>query len=248
MSKAPIRGTMRRCSDRSHSRRALRTRRSQRHERPRARLGRHAARDERRPDLRSAHAPDDTAARRRRSRSASACSVSGERFLEAFLTGFEVECKIAEAIHPGSLQEGLPHVGHGRDIRCRRRGREATRPERRASRAHARDRRELGVRHPRELRQHDEAAARRARGAERCRRGRARRARLHGRKRCARSAVGILPNVQPRRRLRPRADRRRARQPARDRVARRLDQAVSVRRARPSDDGRDAPARRSGTT
>lgn len=33
--------------------------------------------------------------------------VSGARFLEAFLTGFEVECKIAEAIHPRHYQEGF---------------------------------------------------------------------------------------------------------------------------------------------
>ena len=57
--------------------------------------------------------------------------------------------------------------------------------------------------------------------------------------------VGLLPDLQPRRRLRSRPHRRPARQPAHDRLARRVDQAVSVRRARPSDDGRDAPARRS---
>ncbi len=144
---------------------------------------------------------------------------------------------------PGSLQEGLPHVRHGRYVWRGRRSREAAGPKPGASRAHARDRRELGVGHPRELRQHDEATARRPRGAERRRRGRARCARLHGRKRRTRSALGILPNVQPRRRLRPRADRRHAWEPARDRLAGRLDQAVPVRRARASDDGRDAPPR-----
>ena len=33
--------------------------------------------------------------------------ASGARFLEAFLVGFEVECKIAEAIHPRHYQEGF---------------------------------------------------------------------------------------------------------------------------------------------
>lgn len=34
-------------------------------------------------------------------------SVSGSRFLEAFLTGFEVECKIAEAINPDHYKRGF---------------------------------------------------------------------------------------------------------------------------------------------
>jgi 2-methylcitrate dehydratase PrpD len=37
--------------------------------------------------------------------------VSGVRFLEAFLTGFEVECKIAEAIHPHHYQKGFHSSG-----------------------------------------------------------------------------------------------------------------------------------------
>jgi 2-methylcitrate dehydratase PrpD len=37
--------------------------------------------------------------------------VSGERFLEAFLTGFEVECKIAEAIHPDHYKKGFHTSG-----------------------------------------------------------------------------------------------------------------------------------------
>lgn len=34
-------------------------------------------------------------------------SISGEQFLEAFLTGFEVECKISEAIHPDHYKKGF---------------------------------------------------------------------------------------------------------------------------------------------
>jgi 2-methylcitrate dehydratase PrpD len=37
--------------------------------------------------------------------------VSGERFLEAFLTDFEVECKIAEAIHPHHYKKGFHSSG-----------------------------------------------------------------------------------------------------------------------------------------
>jgi 2-methylcitrate dehydratase PrpD len=37
--------------------------------------------------------------------------VSGRRFLEAFLTGFEVECKIAEAIHPDHYKKGFHTSG-----------------------------------------------------------------------------------------------------------------------------------------
>ena len=37
--------------------------------------------------------------------------VSGRQFLEAFLTGFEVECKIAEAIHPNHYKKGFHSSG-----------------------------------------------------------------------------------------------------------------------------------------
>jgi 2-methylcitrate dehydratase PrpD len=37
--------------------------------------------------------------------------VSGAKFLEAFLTGFEVECKIAEAIHPEHYKRGFHSSG-----------------------------------------------------------------------------------------------------------------------------------------
>ena len=37
--------------------------------------------------------------------------VSGEGFLEAFLAGFEVECKIAEAIHPDHYKKGFHTSG-----------------------------------------------------------------------------------------------------------------------------------------
>ena len=37
--------------------------------------------------------------------------ISGARLLEAFLTGFEVECKIAEAIHPNHYKKGFHSSG-----------------------------------------------------------------------------------------------------------------------------------------
>ncbi len=37
--------------------------------------------------------------------------ASGREFLEAFLTGFEVECKIAEAIHPNHYKKGFHSSG-----------------------------------------------------------------------------------------------------------------------------------------
>ncbi len=37
--------------------------------------------------------------------------ISGKQFLEAFLTGFEVECKIAEAIHPNHYKKGFHTSG-----------------------------------------------------------------------------------------------------------------------------------------
>jgi len=37
--------------------------------------------------------------------------ISGAQFLEAFLTGFEVECKIAEAIHPNHYKKGFHSSG-----------------------------------------------------------------------------------------------------------------------------------------
>jgi len=37
--------------------------------------------------------------------------ASGQRFFEAFLTGFEVECKIAEAIHPDHYKKGFHSSG-----------------------------------------------------------------------------------------------------------------------------------------
>ncbi len=38
-------------------------------------------------------------------------NVSGRAFLHAFLTGFEVECKMAEAIHPDHYQHGFHSTG-----------------------------------------------------------------------------------------------------------------------------------------
>jgi 2-methylcitrate dehydratase PrpD len=39
------------------------------------------------------------------------CRASGAQFLEAFLVGFEVECKVAEAIHPNHYKKGFHSSG-----------------------------------------------------------------------------------------------------------------------------------------
>ena len=47
--------------------------------------------------------------------------ASGAAFLEAFLVGFEVECKIAEAIDPDHYTARVPFLRHDRHVRRRRR-------------------------------------------------------------------------------------------------------------------------------
>ena len=54
--------------------------------------------------------------------------VSGSQFLEAFLTGFEVECKIAEAIHPNHYKKGFHSSGTDRHVRRHGRRGEAAGP------------------------------------------------------------------------------------------------------------------------
>ena len=97
--------------------------------------------DERRPHLRPADASDDAAAGGGAGARRAAAGV-GRTFLEAFLTGFEVECKIAEAIHPHHYKKGFHSSGTigtfgamtaaakllGLDARRRRRTRSRSRP------------------------------------------------------------------------------------------------------------------------
>ena len=56
--------------------------------------------------------------------------LSGAAFLEAFLIGFEVECKIAEAIDPHHYNRRLSLLGDDRDVRRRRGGGETVEAER----------------------------------------------------------------------------------------------------------------------
>ena len=78
--------------------------------------------------------------------------ASGAAFLEAFLIGFEVECKIAEAIDPNHYERGFHSSGTHRHLwRCRGR-RQVDEAERAAARAHARDRVKPVGRHPCEFR------------------------------------------------------------------------------------------------
>ena len=114
-----------------------------------------------------------------------------------------------------SLQEGLPLVGHHRHVRRDGRGGEAAGPRRRRDGARAGDRGEHGVRHPRELRDDDQAAARRA---ARRRTASSPRSWPRAGSPAAHDAldrpVGLLPGLQLRRRVRRRSHRRQARQPA----------------------------------
>ena len=75
--------------------------------------------------------------------------ASGAVFLEAFLTGFEVECKIAEAIDPVALSARLSHLWDDRHVRRRgKRGQtaEAGRPPRRRMRSASRRAWRRGIR------------------------------------------------------------------------------------------------------
>ena len=82
----------------------------ERRERPRDGLRRHAAVDYARSGLRTAHASDCSRTGRVVGRRRTA-QRSGRTFLEAFLTGFEVECKIAEAINPDHYLRGFHSTG-----------------------------------------------------------------------------------------------------------------------------------------
>ena len=64
--------------------------------------------------------------------------VSGAQFLEAFLTGFEVECKIAEAIHPNHYKKGFHSSGTIGTFGADGRRRQAARARRRGHGARAR--------------------------------------------------------------------------------------------------------------
>ena len=84
--------------------------------------------------------------------------ASGAAFLEAFLVGFEVECKIAEAIDPEHYNRGFHSTGTiGTFARRRRRG-EADEHAAAAGPPHADHRVEHVERHPRQLRIDDQAA------------------------------------------------------------------------------------------
>ena len=208
-------------------------------ERPRARLRRHAAVDGARSDLRPADASDDSAACPRRWPSASASASRAARCSRRSSLASRSSARLPRRSTRITTRRGSTRPARSAPSAPPARRRSCWTSIATGDRARARDRGEHSRRHPRELRHHDEAAACRPRGAERRHRRGARGARLHRRRRCARRAVGLLPGhfgggfdaerivgvlgnphtiVEPRR----------------------VDQAVSVRRARPSDDGCDA--------
>ena len=85
---------------------------------------------------------------------------SGRTFLEAFLTGFEVECKIAEAINPNHYLHGFHSTGTIGTFGAAASAAKLLKLHTGADRARARNRRQHEQRHPRQLRVDDEAAAR----------------------------------------------------------------------------------------
>ena len=110
------------------SRRRRLRRAAERHQRPRAGLRRHAAVDDARSHLRPADASDAFRRWPPRWRSASAPRVGTRNSSRRSSSGFEVECKIAEAIHPHHYKKGLPLLRHDRHVRRHGGRREAARP------------------------------------------------------------------------------------------------------------------------
>ncbi len=78
--------------------------------------------------------------------------VSGRQVLEAFLTGFEVECKIAEAIHPNHYKKGFHSSGTIGTFGAMVAAAKLLGLDAETRRACAGHRRQHGVGHPRELR------------------------------------------------------------------------------------------------
>ena len=118
--------------------------------------------------------------------------ASGSAFLEAFLTGFEVECKIAEAIDPEHYRRGFHSTATAGTFAGGRRGFPITGPRSRARCACHRHRRQLRCGAAGEFRLDDQAASRRTRRRERHRCGDAGGRRLHRRRRRSRRQVGYF--------------------------------------------------------
>ena len=93
--------------------------------------------------------------------------VSGRDFLTAFLTGFEVECKIAESIHPDHWLRGLSYLEHVRDFRGDRGSLQADGFDGRAGPQRFRDRGQHGCRAHRQFGHHGQAPAHGARRGKR---------------------------------------------------------------------------------
>ena len=168
--------------------------------------------------------------------------ATGRQFLEAFLTGFEVECKISEAIHPHHYKQGFHSSGTVGTFGAMAATAKllGLTPEQCAHALAIAASLASGIRvnfgtmtkplHVGRAAQNGVLAAEWAADGFTGGGGRARR------------PVGLLQGVQLRQRVRSRPDCRRARQPTHDRVAGRVDQAISVRRAGPSEHGRHARA------
>ena len=167
----------------------------QRHRRARARFRRHAALVLAGSHFRAAHASDDSSARGqpRHRRTARRIGTPASRGISHWLRG---RVQDGGSHRPDPLSERLPFVGDPRHLRRHGQRGEAARPEERVAWQCARDRLEHELRHPPELRHHDQAAARGPRGAERRDRRGAGGARVtRAAQDAARQPVGLLPRV-----------------------------------------------------
>ena len=118
--------------------------------------------------------------------------IDGKTFMLAFLTGFEVECKISEWMLPQHYMRGLHSSGTVGTFGAFAAAAKLLRIERRTTAQRLRHRRQLRRRHPLQLRHHDQAAPCRPRRGEWRDRGAARGARLHRRSRCPRRPLGFF--------------------------------------------------------
>ena len=83
--------------------------------------------------------------------------VDGKTFMLAFLTGFEVECKISEWMLPQHYVKRNALKRYGGNLRRLRGGGKAFRPKRRQAPQWVRDRRKFCRRHSLQLRHDDQA-------------------------------------------------------------------------------------------
>ncbi len=167
--------------------------------------------------------------------------IDGKAFMLAFLAGFEVECKISEWMLPQHYVRGMHSSGTVGTFGAYAAAAKLLGFARRQAAQRLRHRREFRRRHSLQLRHHDQTASCRPRRGKRRHRRAARGARFHRRPDALDGPWGFLRRARRRRQRRENFPR--LRQSMDDRRAGRIDQALSLRRAHPSDDRFDAQTR-----